>query len=104
MKVSIFKAINERSLVTRNKVMKKLPLVFCCIFLACSSKKETVDDQIVFKSHQQPFHISAVGKWNDDYLIYTLIDARDTYFTIKTPSTTVAKRGDVYIPDLSTNH
>lgn len=84
--------------------MKKLPLVFCCILLACSTKKEAVNNQIIFEKHQQPYHISSIGKWNDEYAIYTLIDARDTYFTVKAISNKVLKKGDVYIPDLSTVH
>jgi len=87
-----------------NKIMKKLPLVFCCLFLACSSKKEFINNQAVFNEHPQPFHISSIGKWDNYYVIYTLTDAHDAYFTVKAVLGKPLKKGDVYIPNLSTIH
>lgn len=78
--------------------MKKLPLFFCSLLFACTSKKETVNNQVIFYKHQQPYHVSSIGKWNNDYDIYTLIDAKDVYFTVKAPGDKKLKKGDVFIP------
>jgi len=85
--------------------MKKLPLVFCCLFFwACSSKKEFIDNRAVFDSHSQPFHVSSIGKWDNHYAIYTLTDAYNVYFTVKDIAGRALKKGDIYTPDLSTVH
>ena len=85
--------------------MKKPPLFFCSLLLfACSSKKEVVNNQKKFDKHPQPYHVSSIGKWNNEYAIYTLVDARDIYFTIMAPTGKASKKGDVYIPELSTFH
>jgi hypothetical protein len=78
--------------------MKKLPLVFCCLFFACSSQKEVINNQALFSSHPQPFHVSTVGEWQSGYKIYTLTDANDVYFTVKVAAEKPLKRGDVYVP------
>ncbi|WP_214070509.1 hypothetical protein [Mucilaginibacter sp. dw_454] len=78
--------------------MKKLPLVFCCLFFACSSEKEVINNQVVFSRHPQPFHVSTVGEWHTGYKIYTLTDANDIYFTVKVNVVRALKRGDVYVP------
>lgn len=78
--------------------MKKLPLFFCCFLFACSSKKEAISNQTVFEKHKQPYYVSLIGKWNSEYAVYTLIDAREGYFTIKAPAGKPVKKGDVYIP------
>lgn len=104
MKISNFKLLNDGLVTSQNKIMKKLPLVFCCFLFACSSQRETIDNRAIFGKHQQPYHISSVGKWNHNYQIYTLIDAHDIYFTVKEPAGKALKKGDVYAPDLSTAH
>ena len=78
--------------------MKKLPLGFCLLLAACSSQKVMVNDASAFNTHPQPYRIYSIGKWNQQYSIYTLIDARDKYFTIKADSNSMLKKGDVYIP------
>jgi hypothetical protein len=78
--------------------MKKLPLFFCCLLFACSSKKIAINNQTTFDKHKQPYYVSLVGKWNNVYAIYTLVDARETYFSIKAPVVKRLKRGDIYIP------
>jgi hypothetical protein len=78
--------------------MKKLPLGFCLLLLACSPQKEIVNNASVLTTHPQPYHVYSIGKWNKQYSIYTLIDARNKYFTIKADHNNVLKKGDVYMP------
>ncbi|MFD2146394.1 hypothetical protein [Mucilaginibacter antarcticus] len=51
-----------------------------------------------FNQYQQPYHVYAVGKWNTQFSVYTLIDADDKYFTVKANSNNAIKKGDVYVP------
>ncbi|MDB5004051.1 MAG: hypothetical protein JWQ34_2276 [Mucilaginibacter sp.] len=78
--------------------MKKLPLVFCLLFGACAAPKQIVNNNTSFHNHPAPYHVFSVGKWNNDYIILTLIDAQNTYFNIKTNYNALLKRGDVYKP------
>jgi hypothetical protein len=78
--------------------MKKLPLVFCLLFFACSARKEVVSNTTVFNKHQQPYHVFSIGKWDRDQMIYTLTDARNSYFIVKGDYNASIKRGDVYNP------
>ncbi len=78
--------------------MKKLPLVFCLFLFACSAEKQAVVDTSVFNKHQQPYHVFSVGKWNSDYMIYTLTDAHNSYFIVKGNYNASIKRGDIYNP------
>jgi hypothetical protein len=78
--------------------MKKLPLGFCLLLAACSPQKVIVNNASAFNSHPQPYRIYSIGKWDQQYSIYTLIDARNKFFTIKADYNKVLKKGDVYIP------
>lgn len=78
--------------------MKKLPLVFCSMLFACSSKKEIVNNQVIFNKHPQPYRVASIGEWNHDYAVYTLVDMKNIYFTVKAHKVKALKKGDVYIP------
>ncbi|WP_345101426.1 hypothetical protein [Mucilaginibacter panaciglaebae] len=84
--------------------MKKLPLVFCCLFFCACSSKKIINNQAIFDSHPQPFRVSSIGKWDNRYVIYTLTDAHNIYFTVKDISGKALKKGDVYAPNLSIVH
>jgi hypothetical protein len=76
--------------------MKKLPLFFCLLLFACSSQKQVVTDAAVFSKYLAPYHVFSIGRWNDNYTIYTLIDSHNTYFTVKGNKNNSLKKGDVY--------
>lgn len=78
--------------------MKKLPLFFCLLLLACSSQKQTVTDLTDINSHPKPYRIYSVGKWNAAYQVLTLTDANDKYFTVKTNYNPSLKKGEIYQP------
>lgn len=78
--------------------MKKLPLGFCLLLAACSSKKELVNNENALLKYQQPYRVYLIGKWNQQYSIFTLIDARDNFFTVRGSNNTALKKGDVYVP------
>ncbi|MES2375763.1 MAG: hypothetical protein V4553_04260 [Bacteroidota bacterium] len=78
--------------------MKKLPLFFCLLLFACSSQKQTAVYATDISKYIEPYHIFLVGKWDSNYSIFTLVDAHDTYFTIKGNYNASLKRGDVYKP------
>jgi hypothetical protein len=79
--------------------MKKLPLIFIIFFLSCSAPKQVVvitnND---FSKYQQPYHVFAIGQWSSGYVVLTLADAQNDYFTIKTAYNSSIKKGDVYNP------
>jgi hypothetical protein len=76
--------------------MKKLPLFFCLLLFACSSQKQIANNVTDFSKYPEPYHVYSVGRWNSNYMIYTLIDARNTYFTIKANYNAAFKKGDIY--------
>jgi hypothetical protein len=78
--------------------MKKLPLFFCLLLFACSSQKQVATDTKSFSRYSMPFHIYAIGKWNSQYVILTLVDARNLYFTVKGSYNAALKKGDIYNP------
>ncbi len=78
--------------------MKKLPLFFCLLFIACDTPKQLVNNNDVFHTHPEPYHVYAVGKWNSDYIILTLTDAQNVYFNVKTDYKAALKKGDLYKP------
>jgi hypothetical protein len=78
--------------------MKKLPLFFCLLIVACSSQKQTANDTTQFSKYPAPYHVFSVGQWNSDYVIYTLTDANNNYFTVKAINNLSLKRGDIYTP------
>jgi hypothetical protein len=78
--------------------MKKLPLVFCLLFFGCSTKKEAINNTAVFSRYSQPYHVFSIGKWNGEYMIYTLTDANNAYFIVKGNYSASVKRGDIYTP------
>jgi len=65
---------------------------------SCSAHKTIIAEKPNFNNHLQPYHIFAVGKWNSDYVILTLIDTRDTYFTIQARNDPSFKKGAIYTP------
>lgn len=75
---------------------KKLPLGFCLLLCACSAQKQVINNSAALSKYQQPYHVYAVGKWNTHYMIYTLVDARNKYFSVKGNYNSLVKRGDVY--------
>jgi len=78
--------------------MKKLPLVFCLLLFTCSAPKQIINNTASFNIHPKPYHVFAVGKWNNDYVVLTLTDAQNTYFNIKADYNALLKKGDVYKP------
>lgn len=78
--------------------MKKLPLFFCLLLLACSSQKQVVNDTKSFSRYTPPYHIYTIGKWDPNFIILTLVDANNTYFTVKENYNAALKRGDIYNP------
>lgn len=78
--------------------MKKLPLFFCLLLFACSSQKQVASDTISFSKYSMPYHIYSIGKWNSEYMILTLVDAHNAYFTIRTSYNAALKRGAIYNP------
>jgi len=79
--------------------MKKLPLFFIMFLLSCAAPKATiVAPKTNFNSHPQPYHIFTIGKWNSDYVVLTLIDARNTYFSVRVANDPSFKKGAIYTP------
>jgi hypothetical protein len=78
--------------------MKKLPLFFCLLIVACTAQKQIANDVTQFSKYPAPYHVYSVGKWNADYMIYTLTDANNKYFTVKANYNPSLKKGDVYTP------
>ncbi len=79
--------------------MRKLTPVFCLLLLtACSTQNQVVTNDTVFNSHQQPYHVFSIGRWDTEHRIYTLIDAKNIFFTVKGHYNSALKKGDVYSP------
>jgi hypothetical protein len=79
--------------------MKKLPLIFILFIFSCSAPKPVIiAEKPDFTNHPQPYHIFTVGQWNSDYVILTLIDARDIYFTVQAANNPTYKKGVIYTP------
>ncbi len=76
--------------------MKKLPLFFFFFFFAFSTQKQVADDAKSFSRYSTPYHIYAIGKWDANHMIFTLVDANNTYFTVKGNYNTSLKKGDIY--------
>jgi hypothetical protein len=77
--------------------MKKELLWLCLIFVSCSvTRKTDVDIGQNLNSYSRPFKIFSVGYWPNGYMILTLTDIHDQYFTIKTLADTNLKVGLVY--------
>ncbi|OCX53687.1 hypothetical protein BEL04_05165 [Mucilaginibacter sp. PPCGB 2223] len=67
------------------------------LFASCSvPKKAAVDNDQVLNSYTKPFKIFSVGYWPGGYMVLTLIDVHNQYFTIKTLADTSLKAGLVY--------
>jgi hypothetical protein len=62
------------------------------------STRPAIDNSIALKDHQKPYKIFSIGYWKPGYSIITLRDARQEYFTIKTPKNDSLKVGDIYYP------
>jgi hypothetical protein len=78
--------------------MKKIPLFFCCLLMACSASRQVVNNTTIYNKHPEPYYVYSVGRWNSDYVILTLIDSRNQFFDVKTGYTSTLKKGDVYKP------
>ncbi len=77
--------------------MKKELLWLCLIFVSCSVPQKTIDDNAqTLGSYSRPFKIFSVGYWPSGYMVITLTDVHDQYFTIKTLADTTLKAGLVY--------
>jgi uncharacterized protein YcfL len=77
--------------------MKKLTPVFCLfVMVSCSSQHQLITSDTVFNSHQQPYHIYSIGSWDTQHRVYTLVDAKNTFFTVKGNYNSALKKGDVY--------
>ncbi|MDB5031915.1 hypothetical protein [Mucilaginibacter sp.] len=78
--------------------MKKIPLFFSFLLFSCAAPKKIVTSTNTTSQYKQPYHVFAVGQWNPEYVILTLIDADDTYFTVKAIYNASLKKGAVYTP------
>ena len=78
-------------------MLKKTGSIVLLFLFACSASKPVIDNSVVLQSHQRPIKIFGVGYWNADYMILTLVDARSSYFTIKTMRNDKIKIGDIYL-------
>ncbi len=76
--------------------MKKTPLFFSFLLFSCAAPKKIVTNSI--SNYKQPYHVFAVGQWNPEYVILTLTDADNTYFTVKTIYNASFKKGALYTP------
>jgi len=77
--------------------MKKELLWLCLIFVSCSvTQKSIVNNEQILNSYSRPFKIFSVGYWPSGYMILTLTDIHNQYFTITTPADTTLKVGVVY--------
>ncbi|WP_448698552.1 hypothetical protein ACFGVR_17040 [Mucilaginibacter sp. AW1-3] len=76
--------------------MKRI-LWLCLLFASCSTpQKAVVNNDEILNSYSKPFKIFSVGYWTDGYMVLTLTDAHNQYFTIKTLTDTTLKAGLVY--------
>jgi hypothetical protein len=77
--------------------MKKELLWVCLTFVSCSvTQKTVIDNDQILNAYSKPFKIFSVGYWTKDYMILTLTDIHNQYFTIKTPVDTTLKPGLAY--------
>jgi hypothetical protein len=79
--------------------VKKLPLIFSLLLFSCTAQRQiTATNQSDINKYQQPYHIFSVGQWSQGYVILTLTDDRDAYFTVKAENNESLKKGAVYKP------
>lgn len=77
--------------------MKKQLLWLCLVFASCSvTQKTPIDNDQILNSYAKPFKIFGVGYWTGGYMVLTLTDIHNKYFTIKTLTDTTLKPGLVY--------
>jgi hypothetical protein len=76
--------------------MRRIILIACFLPLGCATRQEVVTDPSVFQSHPKPYKIFGIGYWSPGYMILTLIDANNQYFTIKANRDDKLKVGALY--------
>ncbi|SDT56099.1 hypothetical protein SAMN05216490_4049 [Mucilaginibacter mallensis] len=76
--------------------MKKNILLFCFILFSCSTHKPLINNTEILQNHPKPVRIFGIGYWPPDYIILTLVDAKNEYFVIKTNRRDGLKVGDIW--------
>jgi len=80
--------------------MKKLLMVIPWLVLTCCTtvREQQTPDTAIIQKHTQPFKIFGTGRWNEDYTILTLVDAKNIYFTVTVKRNDSLKVGAIYNP------
>ncbi|MDB4927125.1 hypothetical protein [Mucilaginibacter sp.] len=78
--------------------MKKIPLFFSLLLFSCAAPRQRITNNYDISKYKQPYHVFAIGQWNPEYIILTLIDANNSYLTIQTKYNASLKKGAVYTP------
>ena len=69
---------------------------------ACTTTKNaiTVDDgnsnEPALSAYSKPLKVFGIGYWSKNYMIVTLTDAKNQYFTMKVLADTTLKIGNIY--------
>ena len=79
-----------------NYTMRRLLLFLCFLPFGCSTQKSVVTDSSVIQAHSKPVKIFGIGYWRPGYMILTLLDAKNEYFTITAKRDDSLKINDIY--------
>ena len=76
--------------------MKRICVILLCFLYGCSAAKPIVTDSAVLRSHPKPIKIYGIGDWTPGYVVITLIDTKNQYFTIITQKNDRLHIGSIY--------